>query len=191
MKRFIKPAFVAGALLILTAVPVISPPKRDNVSFLPPLLTKERGLGGEVVEARSALVIDLLTNEIIFEKNIYEPLPLASLSKIISSLVVVDYLNLDEYVEISKTAIATEEPSTLRVGEHLRVEDLLTMAMGESSNDAMMALVEKLGDEKWFIEFYKSDRTRYRETRGKGQGARKILKFRFRLRPFSNRKKFA
>ena len=105
-----------------------------------------------VVEARSALVFDLLTEEILFEKNINEPLPLASLSKIISSLVVADHINLDEYVEITKSAVETPEPSNLKVGEHLLAEDLLAMAMGESSNDAMMALVEHFGDANWFLQ---------------------------------------
>src|SRR3989344_7773057 len=146
MKRVIKPAILTGALLVFSVVPTTLSQKNEF-----PLLTTE-GLGDVVVEARSALALDLLTDEIIFEKNIYEPLPLASLSKIISSLVVVDFLNLDEYVEVSKKAIETEEPSTLRVGEHLRVEDLLAMAMGESSNEAMMGLTEELGDEKWFVE---------------------------------------
>ena len=157
MKKIIKLALVAGAFFSFTLLPATSPPKRDAISFLPPLLSKERGFGGEVgegvvVEARSALVFDLLTEEILFEKNINEPLPLASLSKIISSLVVADHINLDEYVEITKSAVETPEPSNLKVGEHLLAEDLLAMAMGESSNDAMMALVEHFGDANWFLQ---------------------------------------
>lgn len=147
MKKVLKPAFVAGLLLIFMVMPATSLPENP----LP--LTKGEGVRGKVeVEARSALVLDLLTNKILFEKNSREVLPLASITKIISSLVAIDYLNLDEYVEISKTAVETPEPSTLLVGEHLRAGDLLAMAMGESSNDAMTALVEKLGDEKWFLD---------------------------------------
>src|SRR3989344_5296655 len=105
-----------------------------------------------MVEARSALVFDLLTEEILFEKNINEPLPLASLSKIISSLVVADHINLNEYVEITKSAVDTPEPSTLKTGERVLAENLLAMAMGESSNDAMIALVEHFGDPNWFLQ---------------------------------------
>lgn len=101
------------------------------------------------LEARSAFALDLVTGKIFFEKNIHESLPLASITKIISSLVVADHLSLNEFVEVSKSAIATPEPSTLRVGEHLRVQDLLTLAMGESSNDAMTALVEHFGNKEW------------------------------------------
>src|SRR3989344_3773692 len=105
-----------------------------------------------MVEARAALVFDLLTQEILFEKNISEPLPLASLSKIISSLIVADHINLNEYVEITKSAVDTPEPSTLKTGERVLAENLLAMAMGEYSNDAMMALVEYLGDPNWFLQ---------------------------------------
>lgn len=104
------------------------------------------------IEAKSALVFDLLTEEIIFEKNIDELLPLASLSKIISSLVIIDHIALDELVKITKSAVETPEPSNLKVGEYLRAEDLLALAMGESSNDAMMALVEHFGDANWFLQ---------------------------------------
>lgn len=104
------------------------------------------------VKASSALLMDLISGEILFEKNILEPMPLASLSKIVSSLVIKDSINMNEYIEISKNAIETPEPSTLRVGERIFAEDLLAMAMGESSNDAIMALVEKFGDEKWFVD---------------------------------------
>ena len=133
--------------MIFTMLPAVS--LQNNSAPKPPPLTV---IGESEVIARSALAVDLLTGEILFQKNIYESLPLASLSKIISSLVIVEHLNLDEYVEVTKKAVETEEPSTLRVGEHLKIEDLLAMAMGESSNDAMMALVEHTGDEKWFLE---------------------------------------
>ncbi|MEK7560201.1 MAG: serine hydrolase [Patescibacteria group bacterium] len=104
------------------------------------------------VIARSALVTDLLSGEVIFKKNPHELLPLASVSKIISSLVIAEHVLLQEYIEVTKSAVDTPEPSTLRVGEHFQAEDLLALAMGASSNDAITALVEHMGDTKWFLE---------------------------------------
>lgn len=104
------------------------------------------------IEAKSALVVDLVNEKILFEKNSNESLPLASLTKIISSLVVIDHIDLNEYIKVTRNAILTEGPSTLKVSEHFKVIDLLALSMGESSNDAMMALVEHLGDESWFLE---------------------------------------
>lgn len=158
MNGLIKSVFIAGALLLFTILPSTSSSKKNGIFSPPSLFTKEGELVNQVViplheiEAKSVLALNLLTGKIIFEKNPHELLPLASLTKIISSLVVLDHIAPDEYIEVTKSAIETPEPSTLHVGEHLRVEDLLAMAIGESSNDAIMALVKKFGDEKWFLE---------------------------------------
>lgn len=149
MNRFLNPVFAAVALFVFAALPAqyTAPyPTSDVAQQISDAFSDIQ------VEAKSALALDLLTEEIIFEKNPSKPLPLASLTKIISSLVVVDHIDLNKYIEISKSALSAPEPSTLRAGEHIRAEDLLAFAMGESSNDAMMALVEKFGDEKWFLE---------------------------------------
>ncbi len=92
------------------------------------------------VEAHAVLVEDFTTGEIIFEKNKNESLPLASLTKIISVLVVLDRVGLDEKVSVSKNAINAPEPSSLKAGERLLLRDLLSMVMVESSNDAITAL---------------------------------------------------
>ncbi|MEK7503357.1 MAG: hypothetical protein AAB556_02870 [Patescibacteria group bacterium] len=144
-KKFILAIIALAAVLIL--------PTNNSSPKPSPLNLRGGGDGGGVtIEARSALALDLLTGEILFEKNIYEPLPLASLTKIVSSLVIADHINLNDNVEITKSAVETPEPSVLKVGEYIRAEDLLAMAMGESSNDAMMALVEHFGDQKWFLQ---------------------------------------
>ncbi len=94
------------------------------------------------LEANAALAVDFLNGATLYAKNETKPLPLASLTKIISALVILDLAKEDEEVLISPHAIATEGQSTLIAGEHLTVRDLLVMVMRESSNDAMEALVE-------------------------------------------------
>ena len=97
------------------------------------------------IEAQSALAEDMLTGEVLFSKNSGEILPLASITKIITLLTVLDYVSLDEEVIVSKASVLTPEPSSLRVGEHFKVSDLLAMVMTESSNDAIFALFEHVG----------------------------------------------
>ena len=113
------------------------------------------------ISARSALATDLTTGDILFEKNKIETLPLASLTKIISVLVASDELSSDGVVRISTSAIATDGTSSLRAGEHLFARDLMAMAMVESSNDAISALmehtaakndIEPANAEAWFIQ---------------------------------------
>ena len=105
-----------------------------------------------VVEAQSALAMRLRTGKILFEKNKSEVRPLASITKVVSALTILRFLDPSEKITVSAFAVATEEPSSLLVGEHFAVRDLLAMAMVESSNDAVMALVERLGDTKWFLD---------------------------------------
>ena len=132
--------------------------KQSGFSLQPLLLTPMRGIS---VIATAALAVDFATGSILYEKNADVVLPLASLTKIISSLALFDTLSLDEIVTTSEQAIATEGASALMAGERYQVRDLLVMTMIESSNDAITALVEyaahkegiaPLYHEAWFIE---------------------------------------
>jgi len=105
-----------------------------------------------IIEARAGLAMDFVSEKILFEKNKNAIMPLASITKIISALVVLDIAEQDEYVEISRNAILTPEPSSLIVGEYLKVSDLLSMMMTESSNDAVTALVEHAANKNSVVQ---------------------------------------
>lgn len=109
------------------------------------------------INAKAALTEDLFSGEVLFSKNSGEILPLASLTKIISALVVLDQSTLEEEVVVSKEAVEAPGPSSLKVGEHFKAGDLLAMAMVESSNDAIAALVlhtiqKNNADYDWFLD---------------------------------------
>ena len=90
-----------------------------------------------------ALVIDQDTREVLFRKNDSAVLPIASLTKLMTGLVVVDsHLPMDEELEISNDDIDTERNthSRLGVGTRLRRDELLLLALMSSENRAAMAL---------------------------------------------------
>lgn len=120
---------------------------------LKPLPEKENQSDFADITARAYLAVDLDTGFIFLEKNPEEKLPMASLAKIMTALVVLEELDLDEEVIISETAIASYgESIALRLGERLLVEDLLYAILLESSNDSAVALAEKVsGSEKNFV----------------------------------------
>lgn len=122
---------ILAVLLFLPAKPISAP---KNV---PPQIAAT-----PQIEAEAALAQDLLTGEILFSQSADMTLPLASLTKIITLLTVLDRADWVEEVIISKSAIMTPEPSSLRIGEHFKVKDLAAMVMVESSNDAVFALFE-------------------------------------------------
>jgi len=102
------------------------------------------------IQAKSAFSI--LTEEgqqgwtVVYEQNEKLRLPIASLTKLMTALVVLENYDLNQQVMISKAAVDQDETiGQLRVGEILSVKDLLYMTLIESSNDAAYALSELIG----------------------------------------------
>jgi D-alanyl-D-alanine endopeptidase (penicillin-binding protein 7) len=90
-----------------------------------------------------ALVLDQDTNEVLFSKNPQAVLPIASLTKLMTALVVTEANQpLDELMTVSEDDIDTEKfsRSRLRVGTTLRREEMLHLALMSSENRAAHAL---------------------------------------------------
>lgn len=90
-----------------------------------------------------ALVLDQDTNEVLFSKNSQAVLPIASITKLMTALVVTD-ANLpgDELLTVTSDDIDTEKGSRsrLRVGTQLTREEMLHLALMASENRAANAL---------------------------------------------------
>ena len=112
------------------------------------------------INAKAAILVKVNENgdeRILFEKDSQKPLAIASLTKLMTALVVFD---LDEVytesqpVKITKEAVEQEGQSKygeLEIGESLSVKNLLYIALIESSNDAAFALTEPIG-KQGFVE---------------------------------------
>lgn len=99
-----------------------------------------------ILGSAEALAWDFKQDLKLFSKNIDETRPIASLTKMITAAVVLDYAQPQETVAVSLKAVRTEGNSgNLREGEILTVYDLLAAALLESSNDAAYALAEHTG----------------------------------------------
>ena len=95
------------------------------------------------LSAQSAVVIDCESGRVLFEKNAYETRPMASTTKIMTALVALENLSLNEIVKVSASAASTEGSSVwLSPGENMSVEDLLYALMLASGNDAAAAIAE-------------------------------------------------
>ena len=101
--------------------------------------------------AASALSVKVYKNgnqKIIFEKNSNQTWPIASLAKLMAAFVAMENYDLSRQLEVSKEAIGQPEDfGQLKVGESLSVENLLYLAIIESSNDAAFTLAEPIGTE--------------------------------------------
>lgn len=90
-----------------------------------------------------ALVMDSDTNEVLFSKNPQAVLPIASLTKLMTALVVTEAkLPLNENITITDDDVDTEKNSRsrLRVGTTLSREEMLHLALMSSENRAAHAL---------------------------------------------------
>ena len=101
--------------------------------------------GGDELDLKSsvALVLDQDTNEVLFSKNSRAVLPIASITKLMTALVVTEaLLPLDEILTISAEDIDTEKGShsRLQVGTRLSREQMLHLALMSSENRAANAL---------------------------------------------------
>jgi serine-type D-Ala-D-Ala carboxypeptidase (penicillin-binding protein 5/6) len=106
------------------------------------------------INARAAVVLDGQSGKILYAKNPNTKLQPASTTKLVTAMVVLDRLDPDSIVVVSKGAarIPTGKPR-LRVGEKLTVRDLLSLALIRSVNSAAVALAEAVSeDEEEFSE---------------------------------------
>lgn len=95
------------------------------------------------INSRSAVVIDRKSKNIIYGKNENVKKAMASTTKIMTAMVVIQNTNLNNIVEISKKAAGTGGSRLgLKVGDKITVKDLLYGLLLRSGNDCAVALAE-------------------------------------------------
>ena len=95
------------------------------------------------MSAQNAIVMDAQTGRIFYEHNAHEKKSIASTTKIMTAIVVLENCKLDDIVTVSYKAATTEGSSMyLKPNEKITVENLLYGLMLNSGNDAATALAE-------------------------------------------------
>lgn len=108
--------------------------------------SKEPSLG-----ASSVLALDLSTAKILYEKNADEKIPIASLTKIMTALIVLENYDQDEILTVPKEATGLLPGAViyLREGEKMTVSNLLYGLLLYSGNDCAYTLSSKIGEKKF------------------------------------------
>ena len=133
MKKYI------GKILILTLVIILSLQIKIFAKEI-----DESEIEG--ITAPNVMLMQTDTGKILYEKNIDEKIYPASITKLMTAILVIENCELDEIVTVSENAV-TSVPSgyvnaNLQVGEELTVENLLYVMLIPSANDAANALAE-------------------------------------------------
>ena len=93
------------------------------------------------VSAKSAILMDADSGQILASRNAYEKMGMASTTKIMTALTVLSLVSPTEKVSVHKQAVGTEGSSVyLCEGEIMTVEHLLYALLLASANDAAVAL---------------------------------------------------
>jgi D-alanyl-D-alanine carboxypeptidase len=93
------------------------------------------------VSAQAAYFIDNQTDTVLYEKNADQRLPMASLTKIMTAVVVLDNFQLDEMVTVPEVCTNLPPPKVgYAAGQTLTVEELLYGMLVASASDASCAL---------------------------------------------------
>ena len=132
-----------------------------------PLPVKKEGVGRTYVRAKSAVAVDVGSEKILYDQNANRRLPIASLTKLMTALVVLDNLKdlskevvtIDREVCNAPTSKVGCPTSThcfsdvLHPGEKVKAQDLLEAMLVNSANDAAVALAKHIaGSQKKFAE---------------------------------------
>ncbi len=98
-------------------------------------------IAAPIVTAKAALAVDLDSGSVLYSKNLDVELPIASLTKLMTALVVIKKANLEDVVVVEKNDKEIVGVSIgLVAGEQLTVGNLLKAMLIPSSNDAALVL---------------------------------------------------
>ena len=103
------------------------------------------------VSATAAVLLDADTGQVFYEKNGDERMLIASTTKIMTALVVLEQASPDDTITVTQAHMAEGSSMYLKPGETVRVEELLYGLLLCSGNDAALALTECAGGAAPFV----------------------------------------
>ncbi|WP_198301320.1 D-alanyl-D-alanine carboxypeptidase family protein [Lachnoclostridium phytofermentans] len=117
--------------------------KLPEAEDIPPVVDNSTNLQ---LNALSACLMDASNGRVLYGKDAYKEMPMASTTKIMTLLVVLEKANLDDVVTV--TSNAAKQPDVqlnIQTGEQYILRDLLYSLMLESHNDTAVAIAEHVG----------------------------------------------
>jgi D-alanyl-D-alanine carboxypeptidase (penicillin-binding protein 5/6) len=146
MKRFLLALCISMSFMLFTAAAAVAEEADEKQSLnLAP-------------NAKSAILMERDTGTIIYDKNAHEILPPASMTKLMTMLIIMEEmekgnLKKDEIIRVSENAASMcGSQIFLEAGEEMTVEELLKGVAIASANDASVALAERIsGSEEAFV----------------------------------------
>src|SRR6266849_6160115 len=139
----------------ITPSPVSTPTVPPPTPTVQPILTVQ-GLA-PTITASAAYLLDADTGHMLADINGEKPLPMASTTKIMTALIVIQTSDLDQLVPIKQDAYDRAHnnggsSANLVVGDQISLKDLLYGLLLPSGDDAAVAIADALGGTQTFVE---------------------------------------
>lgn len=150
--NFLRPAWALAAVFMVAA----SLPSVSMAAGMSPaqIAAEQRRAGPDIIESslatrldvasRAALITNVDSGEVLYSKNVHQRLPIASITKLMTAMVVLDAKqSMDELVTITEADIdhLRHTSSRLTLGTKLARADLMLLALMSSENRAASALI--------------------------------------------------
>lgn len=123
----------------------VQPPSGGGQAFLLPISeanyspVRDFNVTDLIIEAKAAALYDVKSGRFLYAQNINKRLPIASITKLMTAIVVLDNLNLEEIYTVTAENINVDGlGADLYRGEQLRGADLFKIMLIKSSNDAAL-----------------------------------------------------
>lgn len=99
-----------------------------------------------LISAEQAVLIDQKSGAVLYEKNMDNPQLIASITKVMTAILAIEYGVLTDQVVVSADAVLTEGSSIyLQENERISLEELIYGLMLRSGNDAAVSIAEHIG----------------------------------------------
>lgn len=112
----------------------------DDLSVISPTVSHS----GDIISASSALLVSVESNEALYYKDIYKQIAPASLTKLMTALMVLKYGNLNDTITFTSEMLAVNNPEAQMCGfvegDSISVKDLFNCMLVYSGNDTSNAL---------------------------------------------------
>jgi len=132
-----------------------------------------------VLEAKTAIVLDLTDNSILYEKNASTTMPLASVTKLMSAYTALENAPEESVVVINREDIALEGDQGLLADEVWRMNDLIDFSLVTSSNDGISAIAGAVGKLSQNSEIHELNKRHFVELMNKTATNLGLLSMRF------------
>ena len=155
------PIFILAGLIVFAVVSyrsTVVPPQTASISGTTPAVqaaqayllpveapayapVRDTLVSDPKIDANIALLVHLESGKVLYTKNASVQAPIASLTKLLSALVVQGLFSQNEIITVASNSVRVDgQKQTLYTGERLTVGSLMSMMLVESSNDAAYAL---------------------------------------------------